>query len=360
VTQIAARVGGTVLNVQVNDNQRVEAGAILAEIDPRDFQVALDRAKAELANAEAAASAAHVNVPITSANTSSTLTTAQGGLEQALGAVTGGEKEVQAAEARRTAAHATVRQRQAEATRASQDLERLRGLIAKQEISQQQFDTAVTAAEAARAAAESAQADSAAADSAVAVAQSRLMQLRSAVPQAEAGLSSAKTAPQQVQATRARADAAVAMVQQARANVAQAELNLQYTVIKAPTAGLVSKKSVETGQVLQPGQPLMAVVSLDDMWVTANFKETQLTHMRAGQPATVHVDAFPGKTFRAHVDSIAGATGARFSLLPAENATGNFVKVVQRVPVKLVFESGEDAGHLLRAGMSAVPTVNVR
>jgi membrane fusion protein (multidrug efflux system) len=360
VTQIATRVGGTVLHVNVNDNQRVDAGTVLAEVDPRDYQVALDRAKAELANAEAAATAAHVNVPITSANVSSTLTTAQGGLDQAHGALAAGDKEVQAAEARKNAAHATVRQRQAEANKANRDLDRLKGLIEKQEISQQQYDAAVAAAETARAAADSAQAESMAAESAVAVAQSRLTQLRAAVSQADAALSSARTGPQQVEATRARAAAAAAMVQQARANLAQAELNLQYTVIKAPTAGLVSRKSVEVGQVLQTGQPLMAIVSLGDVWVTANFKETQLTRMRPGQSATVRVDAFPGKSFRAHVDSIAGATGARFSLLPPENATGNFVKVVQRVPVKLVFEPGEDEGHLLRAGMSAVPTVYVR
>ena len=360
VTQISAKVGGTVLKVHVDDNQQVEAGTTLVEIDPGDYQVAVDRARAELASAEAMAHAAQINVPITSTTAEGNVTTAQGGVEQARGSISGAEKEVQAAQARLAAAQATVRQKQAEATRAARDLDRFKDLVEKSEISRQQFDNAASAADAARAAAESAQADVAAAESAITVAESRLTQARAGASQAGASLRTARTAPAQVQAMQARADAAAATVQQARAALAQAQLNLQKTVIKAPTRGLVSRKAVELGEVVQPGQPLMALVGLDDLWVTANFKETQLTDMRPGHRVTVTVDAFPGHDFHGHVDSIAGATGARFSLLPPENATGNYVKVVQRVPVKIVLDKGDDPEHLLRPGMSAMPTVYTR
>lgn len=360
VTQISAKVGGTVLKVHVSDNQQVETGTVLVEIDPGDYQVAVDKAKAELANAEAMAHAAQVNVPITSTTAASNVTNAQGGVEQARGGITGAEKEVQAAQARLNAAQATLRQKQAEATKAARDLDRLKELVEKNEISRQQFDAATAAADSARASAESAQADVAAAESAITVAESRLTQARAGASQADAALRTARTAPEQVQMTRARAEAAAATVQQARAALAQAELNLQKTVIKAPARGLVSRKAVELGEVLQPGQPLLALVGLDDVWVTANFKETQLTSMRAGQRVTVTVDAFPGHDFHGRVESIAGATGARFSLLPPENATGNYVKVVQRVPVKIVFEKGDDPEHLLRPGMSVLATVYTR
>ena len=158
---------------------------------------------------------------------------------------------------------------------------------------------------------------------------------------------------------RYRAGAADAQVARAQAALDLAKLNLQYTTVRASFNGIVSKKTVEPGQVLQPGQPLMALINLDDLWVTANYKETQLRQMRPGQPATIHVDAF-GRDYNGHVDSLAGASGARFSLLPPENATGNYVKVVQRIPVKIVFEKGQDPEHLLRPGMSVEPTVITR
>jgi len=160
-----------------------------------------------------------------------------------------------------------------------------------------------------------------------------------------------------VAATKARAQSAAARVQQAKATLDQAELNLQYTTLKAPVKGIVSRKMIEVGQIIQPSQPLMALIPLENVWVTANFKETQLTKMRAGQRATISVDAYGGKEYRGHVDSIAAATGARFSLLPPENATGNYVKVVQRVPVKIVLDPGQDPEHLLRPGLSVEPTV---
>jgi membrane fusion protein (multidrug efflux system) len=232
--------------------------------------------------------------------------------------------------------------------------------VQKDEISQQQFDAAVAAADAAKANVDAAKSDVTAAQAAVAVAQQKAAQARAAAAQAHANLATARTAPQQLQVTQARAAAADAKVKQMQAALAQAELSLQYTTVKAPTAGVVSRKTVEVGQVIQPGQPVLALVALEDVWVTANFKETQLNEMRPGQRAVVEVDALGGKEFTGHVDSIAAATGAKFSLLPPENATGNYVKVVQRVPVKIVFEPGQDPNRLLRPGMSVTPTVYVK
>lgn len=360
VTQIAARVGGTVLRVPVADNQQVNAGDVLVEIDPRDYQVALDKAGAELANAEANALAAQSNVPITSTATSSNVATARGGVAQAQGGVSGAERELEAARARLTTAQARMREAEANAAKAARDVERLRGLLAKDEISQQQFDSAVAAAEAQKAAADSARSQIAEAEAGIRVAESRLLQARAGEQQAHAELQTAQTGPQQVTATKARAAAAVAHAQQARAELAQAQLNLQYAIVKAPIKGVASRKSVEVGQIVQPGQPLMAIIPLDTIWVTANFKETQLKDLRPGQKAVITVDAYGGRKFTGHVDSIAAATGARFSLLPPENATGNYVKVVQRVPVKIVLDGGQEAEYLLRPGMSVVPTVYTR
>ena len=360
VTQIAPRVGGTIARVAVNDNERVDAGAVLIELDPRDYQVAVDKAKAELADAEANALAARSTVPIAATTATSGVTTARGGIAQAQAAAAAAEKEVEAARARVVSAQARVREAETNAAKAARDVERLRGLLAKDEIAQQQFDSAVAAAEAAKAAADSARSQVVEAEAGIRVAESRLIQARAGEQQARAELESAQTGPEQVTATKARASAAAARVQQARANLAQAELNLQYTTVKAPAAGVVSKKGVNVGQVVQPGQPLLALVQIDEVWVTANFKETQLKNMRPGQRAKVDVDALGGREFNGTVDSIAGATGARFSLLPPENATGNFVKVVQRVPVKIVLDGAQDPDHLLRPGMSVVPTVYTR
>jgi membrane fusion protein (multidrug efflux system) len=357
VTPIAPRVGGTVLSVPVVDNQTVAAGAVLVQIDPKDYQVALEKAKAELADAEAALTAAQSNIPITSATTTGNVTSAQGTVEQAGSAVAAGQKEVDAAKARFAAAQARLREAQANSTKASKDVERLRGLLAKDEVSQQQFDAASAAADAARAGVDSAASQAAEADAGINVAQSHLIQARAGEQQAKANLDTARTGPEQVTAAKARAAAAQARVDQMKAAVQQAELNLHYATIAAPQAGIVSRKSVEVGQVIQPGQPLMAVIPLEGVWVVANFKETQLTDMRPGQRARITVDAYGGREFAGKVDSIAAATGARFSMLPPENATGNYVKVVQRVPVKIVLDPGQDPEHLLRPGMSVVPTV---
>jgi len=360
VTPIASRVGGTVQAAAVADNQRVTAGAVLVQIDPRDFQLAVEKARAELADAEAAAAASQANVPIVTATASGGISTARGGIAQAQAGITESEQAVLGARSREATAQARVREAEANATKAAKDVERLKPLLDKDEISQQQYDSAVAAANVARATVDSATAQEREAQAGIQAAESRVKQAQATREQASAQLQTADTAPQQVAATKARAAAAEARVMQLRAAVKQAELNLEYATVKAPTGGVVSRKTVEPGQVIQPGQPLMTIVSLDPVWITANFKETQLEDMRPGQRVTVKVDAYGGTTLTGKIESIAAATGARFSLLPPENATGNFVKVVQRVPVKIVLDEGQDAQRVLRPGMSVTPTVHTR
>ncbi len=360
IIPISPRVGGTVVAVNVKDNQYVEAGTVLFQIDPTDFKVALEKAKGDLAEAEANARAAGANVPITSTTTGSQLSSADAHVQSAEAGIAMAAKGVDAAKARLNSAKARLLEAEANQTKARQDLDRFKQLVAKDEISQQQYDAAVASATATRAAVESARAGVVEAEQGVQVAQSQLMQSRDAKAEAEAAARSAKTAPQQVAVIRDRAASAEARVLEAKAALDQAQLNLNYTTVKALINGVISKKSVEVGQLVQAGEPMLAIVPLEDIWVTANFKETQLKLMRPGQSAVISVDAFGGRTFKGHVESIAAATGARFSLLPPENATGNYVKVVQRVPVKIVFEKGEDPDHLLRPGMSVDPTVYVK
>lgn len=357
IVPIAARVGGTVVNVPVQDNQAVEAGALLVAVDPRDYEIALEKARAELADAEAVLAAARVNVPLTSTTTSSGVLSAQGGVQQAQAGIEEATHGVDVARARLTTAQARLREAEANATRAARDVERLRGLLAKDEISQQQFDAAVAAADATRAGADSAKSQVNEAEVGIRGAESRLAQAQAMAVRASAELRGAQTGPEQGAVTRARAAAAEARVRQMQAAVSQAELNLEHASVKAPAAGIVSRKSVEAGQVIQPGQPLLTIIPLDRVWVTANFKETQLRDMRAGQRAVIEVDAYGGREFTGKVDSLAAATGARFSLIPPDNATGNFVKVVQRVPVKIVIDAQQGETELLRPGLSVTARV---
>ncbi len=342
IVPIAARVGGTILAVNVSDNQQVKAGTVLLQIDSRDYEIALLRARADLADAKAALAAAETGVPIISTTTKNQTSSAGAAVDRAQAGLAAGA-------ARLSSAQAKLREAMADDTRAQRDLERLKLLVSKEEISQQEYDHGVATANAKRAALE-------AAEAAVAEATQGKENALGVVAQARAELASSHTGPQQVAVSRSRAESARARVDLATAAVRQAELNLGYTTVKAPRDGIVSKKSIEPGQVIQPGQPLLAVVPLDDIWVTANFKETQLKRMRSGQQVTIHVDAY-GRDYRGRVDSLAAATGARFSLLPPENATGNYVKVVQRIPVKIVLDKGQDPDRLLRPGMSVVPTV---
>jgi len=301
-----------------------------------------------------------VNIPITSTAATGNVSNARGGVDQAQAGIDVAQRGIEAATARLATAQARQREAEANAAKTARDVERFKGLLAKDEIAQQQYDAAVAAADAARAGADSAKAQVQETQAGISMAQSQLMQARAGHAQATAQLETAQTAPEQVAAQRARASSADARVLQQRAALQQAELNLQYATIKAPMKGIVSKKAVEVGQVIQPGQPLMTVIPLEEVWVTANFKETQLKNMRPGQPAIIEVDAYGGREFKAHVESLAAATGSRFSLLPPENATGNFVKVVQRVPVRIAIDEKQDAEQLLRPGMSVTAKVDTR
>ncbi len=341
---VSARISGYVVRVNVNDNQWVQKGTVLVEIDPKDYEVAVAQAQANLASAEATAQSLNITVPITSVNTSSQLRFTGSDIQNANAGIIAAEKQL-------TAAHAQLESAEANDVRAQDDLHRYKLLVDKQEVAEQVYDQALAAARSSTAAVAAARANESAAQQFVQQARSRLVQ-------AEANHQSAETGPQQVSSTRARARAAIADVEQKRALLEQAELNLQYTKIVAPVTGEVNK-TVVVGLNVQAGQQLLTVVPLDEVWVTANFKETQLKHMRVGQKAEIHVDS-TGRTLEGHVDSIAGATGPLFSLLPPENATGNYVKIVQRIPVKIVLEPGENRDRQLRPGMNVVPDVYLR
>ena len=345
--QISPRIAGQVTKVFVDENQMVKAGDEIAELDPRDFQVAVENAQAALASAEANAAAVQVNVPLTTVNTGANL-------HSATADVTGAQAAISQAEQQMDAARARVAQAQANDTKAQSDLARYKPLVEKDVISKQQFDAAVAAADAARAALADAKASQQAAADGVRVALER-------EKQSQAQLKYAQTGPQQVAAQSARARQAMAQVQQAKAQLDQAKLNRSYTKIVAPTDGIITRKSVEIRQNVSVGQNLLTLVSLEGLWVTANFKETQLRHMAAGQSVSIYVDA-TGKDYKGTVTQIGGATGSMLSLFPPENATGNYVKVVQRVPVRIDFADlkGEDSKHLLRPGLSVEPKVRVK
>ena len=345
INAVSARVSGHVVKLNVDDNQYVEKGAVLVEIDPTDYEVAVARARADYEDAQAQAVAAGINVPVTDVSTSSQVAGTQAGVANAKAGIAAARQQLAAAQAQAVEAEANN-------VKVQNDLARYKQLIDKQEISQQQYDQAIAAAKASAASVEAARAAADAAAAQVEQAQDKLLQ-------ASAELRTAQTAPQQQRATRSRALSAQAIADRKKADLQQAELNLQYTKIVSPVSGIVSDRTVETGQNVQTGQEMMKIIPLEDIWVTANFKETQLRNMKPGLRSDITVDA-NGKTYHGHVDSIAGASGARFSLLPPENATGNYVKVVQRIPVKIVFEPGETKSHELRPGMSVVPKVWIK
>ena len=345
--QVSSRIAGNVVKVNVEENQNVEAGTLLVELDPKDFENAVQQDEANLASAEAAYEAARVNVPVIHINTGSTLSSAGADVSSAQATVGQAERQLQGA-------RAGVAQAKANATKSQSDLERYTPLVQKDVISKQQFDAVVATADANKAALAQAEANLQGAEDGVRIAHER-------VAQAQAGLQTAQTGPQQVAIQKSKADEAAAMVQQAQAKLAQAKLDLSYTKIVASQAGIITSKSVEVGQNVGVGQNMMTLVSLDDIWVTANFKETQLDHMRAGQAVTISVDAYGGRKYDGKVTQIGGATGSVLSLFPPENATGNYVKVVQRVPVRVDFtKPNQISNHLLRPGMSVEPKVRVK
>lgn len=387
ITPVSPKVSGYIAKVHVASNQQVKKGDLLVEIDPRDYEAKLDQAKAALEAGEARLKEAQTGVELTRANTQANVQQASGTVQQARAGVEASRAQAAAertrvtqagaaigsAQANLQQAQAQVDAAQAELVRARADVERYQELYSKDEVSKQRLDQAVATARTAEAQTEAARQRAAAAASQVSESQAaqqtaaetarradvQISSAQAQVREAQGKLAAANTAPQQVAASQAQAQTASASLEQLRAAVAQAELELSYTKLYAPDDGRVTNKSVEDGALVQSGQPLMAIVP-GDVWVTANFKENQIGNMRPGQYTEITVDAYPDKVFKGHVDSIQAGTGARFSLLPPENATGNYVKVVQRVPVKIVFDEPPDPAHMLAPGMSVVPEVKVR
>jgi membrane fusion protein (multidrug efflux system) len=349
IYQVSSRVTGQVSHVFVEENTPVDQGALIAEIDPRDYQVALEQAQAELANAQATYQQASTNVPITTITTSTQVTTTGSDVLQSNSSVAQAQKQAAAAAAR-------VEQAKANAVKAKLDVERYTPLVEKDVISKQQFDAAVAAERADSAAVIEAEANLVAQQDAITQAQQRADAARAQAAQAS------KNRPQQVEAERARALAALAQVKSAQAKVDQALLNLSYTRITAPVGGIVDKKNVEVGENLSVGQDLLSIIPLNDLWVTANFKETQLHEMKPGQSVTIKVDALGGRKFTGYVKQIGGATGSKLSLFPPENATGNYVKVVQRIPVRIDFTNlqKDNGDYALRPGYSVTPEVRIK
>ena len=354
---MSAKIYGEIAAVLVDDNQPVKAGQVLVRIDPRDYQARADQAKAALALAESQAQAAQVGVPLTQETTRSYTSSADAQLAGAQAeydrAKTVYEKD---STAELAMARANVDARQADNDRAQADLARMKPLVQKQEISQLQFDAYQAAARVAESELSAAKDRLAAAEQSAQISKSAMLAAKARVDQARAGVEQARANHRQVPIHQADAAAAQAGAAQAKANLEAAELQLSYTTVVAPVDGVVTKKAVEVGQIVQPGQSLFVLIPLRDIWVTANYKETQLAKVRSGQKAEIHVDMY-GDTFSGRVDSIAGATGARLSLLPPENATGNFVKVVQRIPVKILVDPIPPDKAILRPGMNVDATI---
>jgi len=347
INVVSSRISGTVayVNPRVENNQYVEAGTLLVELDPNDYQAELDHARADLAAREGSARSASVNVPITNANAFSQLGLAEAALDEAAAALATEEANLAAAQHR-------VQQDQAIAIRAARDEVRYKGLVDGGVVSRLDYDAKEAEA---LADAQTVEADHAL----VRAEEQKIAQVRKVIAQRQAQVDAARTAPQQVSDAKAKSESSRGEVSLAKAGVRTAELNLTYTKIYAPVSGVIGRKTVELGQRIQPGQSLLAVVPLDDIWVTANFKETQLKYMHAGQLVSVHVDTFD-RDYQGTVENLPGVAGTLFSLLPPENASGNFVKVVQRLPVRIRFNRDQNPQHLLRPGMSVEPTVKVR
>ncbi len=359
VIPVSPRIAGTIIEVLVNDNEPVKAGQELVRLDPADYQVALNQAQAQLASSEANTNESQQNVPLTAINVTSQISTSATQVEQALAGVASAQQAINSARARLNSASAAVAEREANYVRAQKDLARLKDLVDKDEISRQEYDAAVASEKANAAQVESAKAD-------VTEAQHNIDQANAQLGEAKAKLATAQVQRRQSEQVRAKQEAvsearykqAQAQVKQRQADLEQAKLNFSYTSIRASVDGIVSRKSAEPGMQVSPGQQIMALIPLDDIWITANFKETQLKKMRVGQKVEIESDTYgSGRKYEGHIDSIAAASGAKFSLLPPENATGNYVKVVQRVPVKIVLEPGQNRQHLLLPGMSVTPTV---
>ncbi|HEX4276870.1 MAG TPA: HlyD family secretion protein [Bryobacteraceae bacterium] len=340
---ITSRIAGTIKAVHVQDNQEVKAGQLLVELDPADYDVAVAQARAALNESRSLVAVARPNVPLTSVTTQTALSTSATDIAQARAAVAGAQRDYESAVA-------DIRKAEADSAKAQADLARYKQLIAKDEISKQQYDQAEAAAKSAGANVDAKRATSEASARAIEEAQARLEEAQTKQTEVQT------TRPQQIAIQNATVQSRQASAVRQQTLVDQAVLSLSYTKIFAPVDGIIGKKNAEPGQQVAAGQQLMADVPVNDIWVTANFKETQLKKMRPNQRVTIHVDSYD-RDYEGFVESVAGATGARFSLLPPENATGNYVKVVQRVPVRIRFKAGQDTNHELRPGMSVDPKV---
>ncbi len=343
IYSVTSRINGMIRAVYVEDNQQVKAGQLLVELDPRDYEVALEQAKAAVSESQSQVETVRPNVPITSVSTETTISSEEAD-------IAGGEAQVAGAQRDYDSAVAQVRQAEADNVKAQADLARYKILIAKDEISQQQYDQVEAAAKAAAALVDARRSNAEANARAVDAQRAKLRQSETRAAEAR------RNRPHQIEVQNATVKARQATTTRQQTLVDQAVLNLSYTKILAPVDGVIGKKNAQAGQQVSAGQQLMADVPLNNLWVTANFKETQLKKMHPGQRVTFHVDAY-SRDFEGYVESVAGASGARFSLLPPENATGNYVKVVQRLPVRIRIKEGEDKNHQLRPGMSVEPKV---
>jgi membrane fusion protein (multidrug efflux system) len=343
--QLSSRVSGQVIKINFTENSLVKKGDVLVEIDPRDFQVAVQQDEANLEAAEANYEASKINVPVTDVQTSSSIS-------QFGATVKGSDAGIRRAQQQYDQAKADVAQAEANNLKAQQDLQRFTPLVEKDVISKQQYDQYVATAHADEAALVAAKASAVAAEDQISIAKQQ-------AEESQAQLRNAMNGPNQVKIEKSKADQAAAQVEQARAQLDQAKLNLSYTKILAPADGIITKKSVEIADNVSVGQNMTTLVSLDDIWITANFKETQLRHMKENQRVKIHVDAY-ARDYNGYVKQVGGATGSDLSLFPPENATGNYVKVVQRIPVRINLDEGENQDHMLRPGLSVEPTVRVK
>jgi membrane fusion protein (multidrug efflux system) len=356
---IAPRISGNIVDILVDDNQMVKAGQVLVRIDPRDYQAKVDQARAAVAVAESQSAGAHAGVPLAEGSTASAFAAAQSQLAAAVADYARAKSDYERASTSELAyAQADVDSKRATKDRALADLERMEPLVAKDEISKLQYDSYHAAARVAESDLTAAHENLANAQKKAESSQASMLTAGARANAARADVEQARANRRQVDISSAQAGSASANLQQARANLEAAELQLSYSTIVAPIDGLATKKTIQVGQIVQPGQTLLTIVPLKQVWITANFKETQLSNVRPGQRVEVNVDMY-GRSFAGRVDSIAGASGAALSLLPPENATGNYVKVVQRIPVKILLDEAP-AGFVLRPGMNVDATIFTR
>ncbi|HKE24396.1 MAG TPA: HlyD family secretion protein [Bryobacteraceae bacterium] len=353
---IAPKISGNIVEILVDDNQLVRAGQALVRIDPRDYQAKVDQARAALAVAESQSVGAHAGVPLADGSTASAMAAAESQLAAAVADSARAKADYERASTSELAyAQADVDSKRATKDRAQADLARMRPLVDKDEISKLQYDSYLAAARVADSDLKASQENLANAQKKAESSQASMQTAEARANAARADLQQARVNRQQVKISSAQAGSASAAIQQARANLEAAELQLSYANIVAPIDGLATKKTIQLGQIVQPGQTLLTIVPLKHVWVTANFKETQLANVRPGQRAEVSVDMY-GRSFEGQVDSIAGASGAALSLLPPENATGNYVKVVQRIPVKILLRDPPPT-FVFRPGMNVDATI---